>query len=139
MDEKLVSIKEYADLQGITQQAVYQQLKRKSNKQLLKGHVVQKNGKKYLDEFAVQHLTQQRKTTPSIIIEDSTKAELEELKQELEAVKEERDSLKNALMEELKAHNEDIKQLSERILLLTTTPEETPDKEKRGFWSKLFK
>ncbi len=137
-EEKLISVKEYADIQGISQQAVYQQLKRKSNKKLLDGHVIQKNGKKYLDSVAVQHLTNQRKSTPSIVIEDATKAELDALKQELELVKAERDSLKTALMDELKSHNEDIKQLSERILLLTTT-EENPDKEKKGFWSKLFK
>lgn len=137
-NEKFISIKEYADIQGITQQAVYQQLKRKSNKKILEGHVIQKNGKKYLDDIAVQHLTNQRKTTPSIVVEDVTKAELEAVKQELETVKAERDSLKTALMEELKSHNEDIKQLSERILLLTTT-EESPDREKKHFWSKLFK
>lgn len=49
-DEKLMTVKEYADHHHISQQTVYAKTSRNSEK--IKGHVFKQNGKMHLDETA---------------------------------------------------------------------------------------
>ena len=46
----MLSVREYADKQGVTIQAIYQSLKSKENAERLKGHIFMENGRKMLDE-----------------------------------------------------------------------------------------
>lgn len=82
----LISIKEYARQRGKSVQAVYQQMSRKTNAEVLKGHIVTKvymNKKtKFLDEFAVEILDHGSSQTPSVILQTDDKEKIEALEQE---------------------------------------------------------
>ncbi len=52
----MITIKEYAEAQGIRTQAVYQQIKRKKNKDFIEQHSEIINGITYLDDEAVESL-----------------------------------------------------------------------------------
>ena len=80
----LISIKEYAERRGKSVQAVYQQINRKTNVAMLKGHIITKvymnKNTKFLDEFAVDILDHGSSQTPSVIVQtdkDDRIAELE--------------------------------------------------------------
>ena len=62
----MVSVKEYAQSVGVSIQAVYQQMTRKSNAEKLKGHIVIIEGMKYLDDEAVKILSAGRKSSPAV-------------------------------------------------------------------------
>ena len=84
----MLSVKEYADKQGVTIQAIYQSLKRQENQERLKGHIFMEHGKKMLDDYAVGVLDESRKQNPVVIMQvnDSERlADLEEQNKKLTA------------------------------------------------------
>ena len=62
---ELVTIKQFADSQGISYEAVRKQVVRYSEE--LSGHVVRKNRTQYLDEVAVKFLQERRRESPIIL------------------------------------------------------------------------
>lgn len=79
----MISVKEYAKIQGVTVQAVHQQMKRKRNSEKLVGHVSVIDGAKYLDDEAVKILDEGRKKTPIIIVSDQKDDLIADLKEEI--------------------------------------------------------
>lgn len=69
----VTSLKEYAGSKHITYEAVRKQTKRYQAD--LKGHIIKKDGKQYLDDFAIDFLDQKRNSNP-IIIEQYEKEEV---------------------------------------------------------------
>lgn len=92
----MLTIKEYATLRGKAVQSVYRQIKAKTNKPLLEGHITTtKIGNKQvqvLDEDAVKILDNASRQDP-ITVERSSNAE------EIARLKSENDSLKIQIME----------------------------------------
>lgn len=128
----MVTIKEYAENHGVTIQAVYQQLKRKQNKEFLDSHIQKISGIKYLDDEAVDFLESKRDNSPTVIIQTEDRVLLDQLESEN----------KNLLLKIAELHeiiikkSEKIEQLQEASILLL---EEKKDEEKpKGFFSKLF-
>jgi chromosome segregation ATPase len=97
-----ISVKDYAEKQGISVSAVLQSLHGKRNKSLLQGHIHREDGsnKQWLDEEAVRILDSGRKKSPVII--DSKEAEARHT-------------------EELAAKDQIIEELRERIKELSLT------------------
>lgn len=86
----MITIKEYARQRGKTVQAVYQQVKRKSNSEKLKGHIyiqtINDKETTMLDDEAVAILEKASSSTPVIIEQTDTKEQLEQLQQENKAL-----------------------------------------------------
>ena len=78
----MLTIKEYADKQGVTIQAIYQSLKSQENLERLKDHVFLENGRKMLDDYAVKVLDESRKQNPIIVMQEKENERLQELESE---------------------------------------------------------
>ena len=79
----MITIKQYAEQIGKSQQAVYKQLKSKKNLERLEGHIIKQNGTTLLDEVAINILNESR-STPIVVMENFTSAELDQFKIERE-------------------------------------------------------
>jgi hypothetical protein len=142
--QTLTSIKDYAETHGISVQAVYQQLKRQTNRQELKDHIIKKYNKLYLDEYAVSFLESKRETSPTVIIQSEDKAEIDRLRAENELLKGKIAELQERHIQALEGQNKQILELTEKVLLLTEReaekekePEETP--APLPWWKRIFK
>ena len=62
---ELVTIKQFADSQGISYEAVRKQLHKYSEE--LSGHVIRKGRTQYLDEKAVEFLKERRRESPIVL------------------------------------------------------------------------
>ena len=82
---EVISIKDFAEAQGVSYEAIRRQVARYTEE--LEGHITTKGRSKYLDEYAVEFLSQRRKEKPVILLQQNINAELEETKRELEAMK----------------------------------------------------
>lgn len=120
----LINIKEYADLKGVSTQAVYKQLK--VHEKELEGHIKKVKGKRYLDEDAVKYLNEQSNNTPSVIVENDTSERLQELEEENKLLKNELINLQNRMMDEILKRDQRVSELTDRFLMLTTQKEEDP-------------
>ena len=142
-EQILTTIKDYANTHGVTIQAVYQQLKRPSNRAELSGHIIKKDRKTFLDEYAVKYLETKRESNPTIIVQSDDKAEIDRLRAENDRLKGVIAELQERHIQALEGQNKQILELSEKILLLTTEkekePEEKPAPEKSPWWKRLFK
>lgn len=94
----MTTIKQYAESQNVSYEAVRKQIVRYTEE--LKEHIVKKDRTQYLDEWAVDFLTERRRENP-IILNDQDKTE------EIEALRSQVESLKVKLME---AQNELLKE-----------------------------
>ena len=83
----MLSIKEYAQRCGKSEQAVYKQIKSQKNRDRLKGHIVRREGKQWLDEEAVRILDESRIQSPVIVVEDNQADRIRELEAEQEQYK----------------------------------------------------
>lgn len=81
---KFFTIKEYAEKNHKSVQAVYGQLKRKENAALLKKHIfirkINNKNTKVLDEEAIKILDEASRQAPSIVMQKDTSEELDQLK-----------------------------------------------------------
>lgn len=75
----MISIKDFAAERGKSQQAVYQQMKRKRNAEQLEGHVHIINGIRYLDDEAVVILDSAREDSPAVVMTENKDKRIEEL------------------------------------------------------------
>lgn len=88
----MITIKEYAEQNGVTAQSVYKRINSKKLKDRLKGHVVIEYGVKCLDDVAVAVLneTKQASTnTLSLVKQSENIEEINKLKEENERLKDE--------------------------------------------------
>lgn len=75
-----VTVKDYADSKGVTVQAVYKQLKRHEKE--LENHIHIHKKKRFLDEYAVDYLTQQSNETPTVILHNDQSDHIDRLEEE---------------------------------------------------------
>lgn len=129
----MLTIKEYAEKHGISIQAVYQQLKRKQNKEFLVDHIQVIGGVKYLDDEAVAFLESKRESSPSVIIQTDSKEIIDQLENDNKTL-----LLKVAeLQEAIITKSNKIEQLQEANMLLLETIKY--EEKSKGFWSRIFK
>lgn len=82
---ELITLKQFADDQGITYEAVRRQVIRHADK--LKGHIVKKNRVQYLDDEAVQILKNRRRESPIVLQTIDQSAEINRLTEQVESLK----------------------------------------------------
>ncbi len=152
----MITVKEYADQNGVTAQSVYKRINSKKLKDRLKGHIVIEYGVKCLDDVAIEILNETKKVstnTLSVVKNKENKEELEKLKEENERLKDELIHKQNKyenVLEQLLIAQKQIAEKDKQLLEYHNTEKETrePDKtepenqneEKKGNWfTRLFK
>ncbi len=121
----LISVKDYAKSHGVTIQAVYQQMKRKNNKEFIDQHTQKIDGVKYLDSEAVAFLEAKKENTPVVVVQQDKDEEIERLKEENRLLMSKIAGLQDALLQE-KGKVEQLK--DEKIILLEKA------EKKRKWW-----
>lgn len=152
----MITVKEYADQNGVTAQSVYKRINSKKLKNRLKGHIAIEYGVKCLDDVAIEILNETKKVstnTLSVVKNKENKEELEKLKEENERLKDELIHKQNKyenVLEQLLIAQKQIAEKDKQLLEYQNTEKETrePDKtepenqneEKKCNWfTKLFK
>lgn len=151
----MITVKEYADQNGVTAQSVYKRINSKKLKDRLKGHIVIEYGVKCLDDVAIEILNETKKVstnTLSVVKNKENKEELEKLKEENERLKDEliakQNKYENVLEQLLIAQSqiaEKDKQLLEYKNKENKEPEpqeeqeNVPDTKKENWFKRLFK
>lgn len=152
----MITVKEYADKNGVTAQSVYKRINSKKLKDRLKGHIAIEYGVKCLDDVAIEILNETKKVstnTLSVVKNKENKEELEKLKEENEHLKDELIHKQNKyenVLEQLLIAQKQIAEKDKQLLEYQNTEKETrePDKtepenqneEKKGNWfTRLFK
>lgn len=152
----MITVKEYADQNGVTAQSVYKRINSKKLKNRLKGHIAIEYGVKCLDDVAIEILNETKKVstnTLSVVKNKENKEELEKLKEENERLKDELIHKQNKyenVLEQLLIAQKQIAEKDKQLLEYQNTEKETrePDKtepenqneEKKGNWfTRLFK
>lgn len=155
-NEIMITVKEYADQNGVTAQSVYKRINSKKLKDRLKGHIAIEYGVKCLDDVAIEILNETKKVstnTLSVVKNKENKEELEKLKEENERLKDELIAKQNKyenVLEQLLIAQKQIADKEKQLLEYQNTEKETrePDKtepenqneEKKGNWfTRLFK
>lgn len=82
---ELMTLKQFADDQGITYEAVRRQVIRHADK--LQGHIVKKNRIQYLDDEAVNFLKERRRESPIILQTIDQSEEIDRLTDQIESLK----------------------------------------------------
>lgn len=116
-----MTIKEFAEVQHVSYESIRKKIKRYEKD--LKGHISMQGRTQYLDDFAIDFLSQHQQK-PQIIIADANE-EIEQLKNENKAL-----LIKVAeLQEQLLSEKDNVKLLqNEKIELLEKKNEEKPRK-----------
>lgn len=91
------TIKQYAEEQGVSYEAIRKQIS--TYKDELKEHIVIKGRTQYLDDWAVNFLTERRKENPVIIVSQEKADEVEALRQQIEALRTQLLLAQNALIQ----------------------------------------
>ena len=94
---ELVTIKQFADSQGISYEAVRKQLHKYSEE--LSGHVIPKDRTRYLDEVAVKFLQERRRESPIILQNMDQGEEISRLMDQVEYLRAQLVSAQNKLLE----------------------------------------
>ncbi len=145
----MITVKEYAEQQGKSVQAVYKQMRAKENAALLENHIfLQKVGNKtakVLDDEAVEILNNASRQAPTVVLQNSKDEQIEALKAENEQLASENKSLlvKVAeLQEQLLQEKDNVKLLQqEKIALLEEKRDDQnqqPEEVKETFWNRLW-
>ena len=125
----LMTLKQFADDQGISYEAVRRAVKRHGDK--LTGHIIENDGVRYLDEEAVKILKERRRESPIVVQTMDQGEEIRELTAQIESLRSQLMQAQNellsskdriiALQDELKAGIED---RAKYQLLLTDNEEQ---------------
>lgn len=78
----MITVRDYALKKGVTERAVYKQMKSKKNAERLEGHIKIIDGKQWLDDEAVAILDES-KTTAVVIEKINNQQYIDELNQEI--------------------------------------------------------
>ena len=93
---KMMTIKDYADSQNVSYEAVRKQIVR--YKDDLDGHIAVKNRTQYLDEWAVDFLTNRRREHPVILVNQEKDESIEAMKQHIESLRSQLMQAQNELL-----------------------------------------
>lgn len=125
----LMTLKQFAEDQGISYEAVRRAVKRHGDK--LNGHIIENDGVRYLDEEAVKILKERRRESPIVVQTMDQGEEIRELTAQIESLRAQLMQAQNellsskdriiALQDELKAGIED---RAKYQLLLTDNEEQ---------------
>lgn len=122
---EVMTIKDYATSKGISYEAVRRQILRYSDQ--LKGHITVQNRTQYLDEWAVNFLSERRRQSPIVVVHEDQAEEIETLKQQVSSL---RAALEKAHAEILAYREKDIAaqyellEAKKQLLLLEMKEEE---------------
>ena len=94
----MVTIKQYAESQNVTYEAVRKQIVRYADD--LGEHIVRKNRTQFLDDWAVDFLTERRKENPVIIVNQDKTEEIESLRSQVETLRVQLLNAQNELLKE---------------------------------------
>ena len=94
---ELVTIKQFADSQGITYEAVRRQVARYSEE--LSDHIIRQNRTQYLDEKAVEFLKERRRESPIVLQTIDQGEEIGRLQDQVESLKAQLVTAQNKLLE----------------------------------------
>ena len=129
---ELKTLKQYADDQGISYEAVRKQVVRYAED--LSDHVVKKNRVQYLDQWAVDFLTERRKESPIVLVNMDQSEENERLREQVETLKVQLMTAQNELLKEkervINLQDESMKLIEDRGKYLTLL-EDSKAKEER--------
>lgn len=116
---ELMTIKQFADDQGVSYEAVRKQVSRYAEE--LSGHILKQNRTQYLDEKAVEFLKERRRESPIIMQTMDQGEEISRLKDQVESL---RAQLMTAQNELLKSQDERLK-AQDRIIELQDEAKKT--------------
>ena len=116
---ELITIKQYAESQNVTYEAVRKQIVRYADD--LKDHIARKGRTQYLDTWAVEFLTKRRRENPVILLSQDKDEAIETMKQEIESLKAQLMTAQNEL---LKSQDERLK-AQDRIIELQEEAKKT--------------
>lgn len=119
------TIKQYAEEQGVSYEAIRKQIG--TYREDLKEHIIVKGRTQYLDDWAVNFLTERRKENPVILINQDKADEVEALRQQIEALRTQLLLAQNAL---IKSQEERIKD-KETIIRLQDEAKKTLEAQSR--------
>lgn len=92
----LMTLKQFADDQGISYEAVRRAVKRHGNK--LNGHIIENDGVRYLDEEAVKILKERRRESPIVVQTMDQGEEIRELRDQIESLRSQLMQAQNELL-----------------------------------------
>lgn len=84
----MITVRDYALKKGVTERAVYKQMKSKKNAERLEGHIEIIDGKQWLDEEAEAILDESRKTSV-VIAKENNQQYIDELNEEIKQLNKE--------------------------------------------------
>lgn len=84
----MITVRDYALKKGVTERAVYKQMKSKKNAERLNGHIEIRDGKQWLDDEAVVILDESR-TTAAVISKENNQQYIDELNREIDLLNKE--------------------------------------------------
>lgn len=131
----MITVKEYADQNGVTAQSVYKRINSKKLKDRLKGHIVIEYGVKCLDDVAIEILNETKKVstnTLSVVKNKENKEEIEKLKEENERLKDELIHKQNKyenVLEQLLIAQKQIAEKDKQLLEYQNTEKKTREPE----------
>ena len=129
---ELKTLKQYAKDQGISYEAVRKQVVRYAED--LADHVVKKDRVQYLDQWAIDFLTERRKESPIVLVNMDQSEEIDRLKEQIEILKVQLMTAQNELLKEkdrIISLQDETKQLIEDRGKYTALLEDSKTKEER--------
>lgn len=92
----MITVRDYALKKGVTERAVYKQMKSKKNAERLQGHVQIIDGKQWLDPDAIAILDESRTTAP-VVEKANNQKYIDDLNKEIELLNKELRGVYNEL------------------------------------------
>lgn len=90
------TIKQYSESHNVSYEAVRRQLQRYAAE--LKGHISTVGGTRFLDDYAIDFLTNKRKPQPLVVMEPADQSEAAELRRQLDELKAQLMAAQNELL-----------------------------------------
>ena len=82
---ELITLKQYAESKGISYEAVRKQVNRYQEE--LKGHIVVKNRTQYIDQWAVDFLSERRRESPIVLVTETQQEQIDQMTEQIETLK----------------------------------------------------
>ena len=95
---EVMTLKQYAESKGISYEAVRKQVNRYQEQ--LNGHIIVKNRTQYIDEWAVNFLSERRRESPIVLVTEDQKERISQLTEQIESLKAQLMTAQNELIKE---------------------------------------